>query len=45
MTTATMWADTSNAMWIGIGFLGIGVILAGVVLYLIVKPGKGADDG
>jgi|InoplaM2SAM_1038578.scaffolds.fasta_scaffold16680_2 hypothetical protein len=33
MTTATMWADTSNAMWIGFALFAVGAIIGGVIMY------------
>lgn len=35
MITATLWADTTSSMWVGVGLLGAGFILGGLTLYLI----------
>ena len=35
MITATLWADTTSSMWVGVGLLGAGFVLGGLTLYLI----------
>ena len=37
MGKATLWADKTDSMWVGVMLLATGFILGGVTLYLIKK--------
>ena len=45
MPSATLWADTNDSMWVGIGLIGAGIFFAGLILCYITKKEKGSRDG